>query len=107
MKVVQFLNTSMFGSYWVQCEVIGETEEGRTIIRYLDSAASGYHIEEEVDANRLRVVDAAITAKYLTEVATYAATKFKTDLLIMDAHQLSDIALAIEKELMLHFNFPN
>lgn len=106
MKVVQFQHCSMLGSYWVPCEVIGETEEGLKIIRYFDLVLDK-PVEDEVEDSYLRIVETEITQKYLSEVATIAAQKFKTDLHIVDDEQLTAIAYAVEQSLLAHFNYPD
>lgn len=104
----EYLDCSMYGSYWIPCEVIGEGEDGKITIKYFESPPGcepGY-TEEDVPADRVRVVNTDITDKYLSEVAQLAAQKFKDDLIILDQEQLWDIANAVYERLQLHFNYP-
>lgn len=105
----EYLDCSMYGSYWIPCEVIGEGEDGRITVRYFESPPGcepGY-TEEDVPADRVRAVNTDITDKYLSEVAQAAAQKFKDDLIILDQDLLNDIANRLHKSLQIHFGFPH
>jgi Glu-tRNA(Gln) amidotransferase subunit E-like FAD-binding protein len=102
----EYLDCSMYGSYWVPCEVIGTGEDGKITVKYFETTP-GYepgYTEEDVAPDRIREVNTEITKQYLSEVAEEAAKKFKDDLIIIDEELLSKIADAVAKSLCRHFN---
>ena len=102
MIITEYRHCSQYGNFFIPCQAIGEDEEGCQVIQYNDPL-SGDLIEVVVDNNELRSANLEITNDYLNEVANQTATRFKTDLLVLDEEHLEGIANAVHDALSRYF----
>lgn len=101
MKRAEYQHSSMAGTYWVPCEVIGEDED-RVIISFCDTY-TGETIERTVKPVDVRWVAANISEALIDEAAVAAALVFKDHFLQMEVTELEAIAQVVKDKLMSHF----
>lgn len=102
MKRTEYLHGSMYGSYWVPCEVIREDENGNLTIVFTDGVINE-KVEREVKADSIRWIDDRINDNLLNEASVAAALVFRDAIAELDVAQLEEIANIVKSALADHF----